>query len=135
MTALEDWAWLHAATAMHYLHLICQLVIGLGILNVWFLRSGRQTSYRGGAAASLKEEFGAYGLPGWMFWAVGILKVGSAVALLAGIVVPVLVQPAAITMAGLMIGAIIMHVKVKDAAHKSLPALILLALSLILVVT
>jgi uncharacterized membrane protein YphA (DoxX/SURF4 family) len=120
---------------MNYLHVICQLVIGLGILNVWFLRPGRKTSYRGGEAASLKEEFGAYGLPGWMFWAVGILKVGAAVALLAGIAVPALVQPAAIVMAGLMTGAIVMHVKVKDAARKSLPACILLVLSLVLIFT
>jgi len=120
---------------MYYLHLICQLIIGLGILNVWFLRSGKKTPYRGGKAASLKEEFRAYGLPGGVFWLVGILKVGAALALLAGIAVPSLIQPAASVMAFLMIGAITMHVKVKDAAGKSLPAAIMLVLSLILVFT
>lgn len=120
---------------MELLHTLCQLAIGLGILNVWFLRSKRKTSYRGGGAASLKEEFAAYGLPGWMFVVVGILKVGAALALLAGVFLPDLVKPAAIVMAGLMGGAVVMHVKVKDPAEKSLPAATLLLLSLVLIFT
>jgi len=120
---------------MHTLHIICQLIIGLGILNVWFLRSGKSTSYRGGNASSLKEEFAAYGLPGWMFIVIGILKVGAALALLAGIFLPELVKPAAMLMAALMAGAIVMHLKVKDPAQKSLPAAIMLALSLVLIFT
>jgi uncharacterized membrane protein YphA (DoxX/SURF4 family) len=120
---------------MNNFHIICQLIIGLGILNVWFLRSGKKTAYRGGDSTSLKQEFAAYGLPGWMFWLVGILKVGAAVALLVGIALPVLVQPAAGVMAFLMVGAIVMHLKVKDAPLKTLPAVIMLALSLVLVLT
>ena len=120
---------------MATLHIICQLIIGLGILNVWFLRSMKKTSYRGGDSSSLKEEFAAYGLPASVFLIVGILKVGAALALLAGIFVPVLVNPAAMIMAGLMIGAIIMHLKVKDEPKKSLPAAIILALSLVLIFT
>ena len=117
------------------LQICCQLIIGLSILCVWFLRSNKKTSYRGGASSSLKDEFTAYGLPVWMFWIVGILKVGAALALLAGIVVPELVNPAAMLMTGLMTGAIIMHLKVKDSPKKSLPATIVLALALILIFT
>jgi uncharacterized membrane protein YphA (DoxX/SURF4 family) len=120
---------------MTILHIICQLIIGLGILNVWFLRPGRKTAYRGGDAASLKEEFAAYGLPAWMFWLVGVLKVGAALALLVGIAFPMLVQPVASLMAFLMLGAIVMHLKVKDAPRKSLPAAIMLALSVVLIFT
>lgn len=120
---------------MEHLHIICQLIIGLGILNVWFLRSTKKTSYRGGETSSLKEEFAAYGLPGWVFLIVGILKVGAALALLAGILIPELVKPAAMIMAGMMIGALVMHVKVKDSPKKSLPAAVMLALSLILILT
>jgi len=120
---------------MQPLQIICQLIIGLGILNVWFLRSGKATSYRGGHATNLKEEFAAYGLPVWMFWLVGVLKVGAALALLVGIAFPVLVQPGAVVMTGLMLGAIVMHLKVKDAPRKSLPAAILLVLSLVLIFT
>jgi len=120
---------------MTILHICCQLIIGLGILNVWFLRSSTKTAYRGGTSSSLKEEFTAYGLPSGIFWIVGILKVGAALALLAGIVVPELINPAAMLMAGLMAGAIIMHLKVKDSPKKSLPATIVLALALILIFT
>ena len=120
---------------MNTLHIVLQVIIGLGILNVWFLRSGRKTSYRGRDASSLQDEFKAYGLPAWMFWLVGILKVGAALALLAGIVLPVLVDPAAAVMAVLMLGAITMHLKVKDAPGKFLPAATLLVLSLVLLFT
>ncbi|MEP4077217.1 DoxX family protein [Haloferula sp.] len=120
---------------MNIIHIICQLIIGLGILNVWFLRSKKSTTYRGGTAASLKEEFEAYGLPPWALIAVGIFKVGSALALLAGIAFPALVQPAATIIAILMGGAIVMHLRIKDAPSKSLPAAILLLLSLVLVFT
>ena len=120
---------------METLTLIGQLVIGLGILNVWFLRFNRKTEYRGGTAGNLKEEFAAYGLPAWSVWVVGGLKVAAAVALLAGIGLPVLVFPAATLMAVLMLGAIIMHIKLGDPAKKSLPAAVLLLLSLFLVYT
>jgi len=74
-------------------------------------------------------------LPGGVFLIVGFLKVGAALALLTGIFVPELVRPAAMIMAGLMVGALTMHVKVKDPPKKSLPAAIMLALSLVLIFT
>lgn len=108
---------------------VLQVVVALGLLNVWLLRSGAATSYRGGDAKSLKEEFAAYGLPDIAFYVVGILKVGSAVLLLAGIWVPALVLPAAAIVAVLMVGALVMHVKVKDPVMKSLPAFLMLVMS------
>lgn len=116
-------------------HQICQVIIGLGILNVWILRFGKATKYRGGDSRNLKEEFAAYGLPGWMVWVIGSLKVGAALALLLGLLVPQVVEPAAMLMTGLMVGAVVMHVKVQDPPLKFLPALVLLALSLFLVLT
>lgn len=114
-------------------HIICQLIVGLGILNVWLLRSQQATSYRGGASKTLQEEFAAYGLPKLVFYIVGAFKISAAIALLAGILLPGLVQPAATIMIGLMIGAIVMHFKVKDAPIKFVPACIVLVLSLTLV--
>ena len=110
------------------LHTLLQLVTALGLLNVWLLRSSSATSYRGGNAQSLKEEFSAYGLPGAAFYVVGSLKVGAAIALLIGMWVPTLVQPAASLVAVLMVGAVSMHVKVGDPIVKSVPALGMLAL-------
>lgn len=108
---------------------ILQVVIALGLLNVWLVRAGSATSYRGGDARSLKEEFSAYGLPDFFFYLVGALKVGSAVLLIVGIWMPATVLPAAAVVAVLMLGALIMHVKVKDPAMKSLPAFLMLAMS------
>jgi len=54
---------------------ICQLVIALGIFNVWLLRSGKATAWRGGEARTMKEEFEVYGLPAWFMkadWMVSI---------------------------------------------------------------
>jgi hypothetical protein len=105
-----------------------QVIVALGLLNVWLVRAKASTAYRGGSAQSLKEEFATYGLPDWTFYVVGILKVGSAVLLLLGIWVksPDLVRLPALVVAGLMVGALAMHAKVKDPLTKSLPALAML---------
>ena len=108
---------------------ILQVVVAIGLLNVWLLRPGRATSYRGGTAQSLKEEFAAYGLPDVAFYLVGVLKIGSAIALIAGIWNESLVLPAAAVVAVLMVAALAMHTKVKDPAIKSLPAFLMLIMS------
>ena len=59
---------------------------------------------------------------------IGGIKVALAVALLVGIWVPLLVQPAAIGMAALMLGAFAMHLKVKDPLVKAVPSLAVLAM-------
>jgi len=114
---------------------ILQLVLALGLLNVWLLRFNKPSSYRGGAARSLREEFSAYGLSDSVFYGVGFLKVGSALALIAGLWFSVLVVPAAAIVVALMIGAIVMHVRVKDPVIKSLPAIFMFGLSFIVVLT
>lgn len=111
--------------------IIIQVVIALGIFNVWILRFGRSTDWRGGTAANMKQEFQLYGLPGWSVQVVGFLKLAFAACLIAGIWYPVLTRPAAIGIAVLMLGAVAMHLKVKDPMKKSLPALTMLVLSVI----
>ena len=78
----------------------------------------------------MREEFAAYGLPAWFAYVIGVLKVGAAIALIAGIWMPILVLPAATLIAALMVGALSMHIKIHDPLKKSLPALGMLALSL-----
>ncbi|NJL31822.1 MAG: DoxX family protein [Phycisphaerales bacterium] len=116
---------------MEIVGLIAQVIVGLGILNVWVLRFNRSTEYRGGTARNMREEFEAYGLPVWFMYAVGALKITLALMLLAGIWIEVLVLPAAMGMAVLMAGAICMHIKVKDAPKKALPATVVLALCIL----
>jgi hypothetical protein len=112
---------------------ICQIVVGCGLLNVWLLRFNKPTAYRGSSAANMLEEFAAYGLPAWSCYLVGFLKVTSAFALLAGLIYPALVLPAAGVVAILMAGALAMHIKVGDPVKKSLPALSVLILSLVII--
>lgn len=119
---------------MDYLRLILQLIVGLGILNVWLVRSNWATDYRGGDAKNLKEEFATYGLPTWFFYFVGTLKITCAICLLAGIWFHFLATPGALGMAGLMAGAFSMHLKVKDPFKKAYPSLVVLAMSLLIAV-
>jgi uncharacterized membrane protein YphA (DoxX/SURF4 family) len=78
----------------------------------------------------MQAEFTAYGLPGWFMMLIGILKIALASMLVVGIWFPQLTVPAAAGMALLMLGAIVMHVKVRDPLMKSLPAFSMLVLSL-----
>ena len=113
---------------------ICQLIIALGIYNVWILRFNKATAFRGGAAKTMPEEFQAYGLPLWFMKVVMVLKLTCATLVLAGIWMPGLAQLGAIGMVVLMTGAVLMHAKVKDEIKKSLPALAMLLLSVIVAI-
>lgn len=113
---------------MDYVLITLQLIVALGILNVWLLRSGKRTPFRGGDASNLREEFAAYGLPFWFMCAVGVLKVGLALALIVAIWIHRLAQPAAMGLGLLMLGALLMHVKVKDPVKKALPSIAVLAM-------
>ena len=115
---------------MRTVMVILQVAAALGLLNVWLLRFHQRTAYRGGDAGSMVDEFAAYGLPAWFAYAIGSLKIGAALALIAGIWIPTLVLPAAALISILMLGALAMHIKIGDPLKKSLPALGMLALCL-----
>jgi len=108
---------------------VLQVIVGLGLLNVWLLRRQSATAYRGGSAKNLKEEFAAYGLPAPMFYIVGGLKIICGVLLLVGLAYPPGVLPAAAIVAVLMVGAVAMHLKVGDPVTKYVPATLMLAMS------
>ena len=113
---------------MEKLLIALQLIVALGILNVWMLRPGKATPFRGGDSKNLREEFAAYGLPFWFMCEVGVLKVGLALALIAAICIHRVAQPAAIGLGLLMLGAFVMHLKVKDPIKKALPSIAVLAM-------
>ena len=108
---------------------VLQVIISLGLLNVWLLRAGSETAYRGGDAKTLKSEFSAYGLPAWSFYVVGMLKVSAAVALALGVWLSFLTPPASALIAALMLGAAAMHVRVGDAFSKAVPAVLMFCMS------
>ncbi|MEQ8717332.1 MAG: DoxX family protein [Acidimicrobiales bacterium] len=114
---------------MNVIGRLAQTAAALWILNVWFLRFNKDTGYRGGDATNMKEEFAEYGMSERTMYAVGATKVGLATMMLVGLRVPRLSQPASAGLAALMLGAIGMHVKVKDPIKRALPAICVFSLS------
>ena len=105
---------------------ILQLIISIGLINVWLLRFNKATEYRGGNAKNMNEEFIAYGLPEWSMYLVGFLKVAIAIMLIISIWIEELLFYNLIVLTALMIAAVFMHLKVKDPIKKSYPALSIL---------
>ena len=115
---------------------VLQILIALGLINVWLLRSGHASKYRGAGAKNMKEEFSAYGLPVWFMYVIGFLKIVIALIMILGLFIPWIMYPyglqALIVLIILMLGAISMHIKVKDPLVKALPAVSMLAMSLLI---
>jgi hypothetical protein len=79
----------------------------------------------------MKEEFAAYGLPTWSMYLIGFLKLTIATIMVVVTFIPDLMRPLGVPALGLlallMVGAISMHLKVKDSITKALPATVMLA--------
>ena len=114
---------------MENINTMISCIIGLTLLNVWLIRFNMPTSWRGGSAQNMKEEFSVYGLPTPVLVVVGILKVSIGIMLIASVWFPFLIRPASGILSVLMISAVLMHIKVKDPIKKSLPAFTLFTLS------
>ena len=106
-----------------------QVIIALGIANVWLLRFGQTTAWRGGNARNMREEFAVYGLPAWFMYLIGTLKLSLAMLLMVGLFTPEVTRWAALGMAALMTGSLAMHMKVRDPIQKSVPAIAMLSMS------
>ncbi len=116
---------------METITLVLQLVIACVIFSVWLIRPNWKTPYRAGDAINIKEEFAVYGLPDWSVYVVGSTKIALAIALLAGYWKSELVVPAAISMAILMAGAVLCHLRIKeDSISRAVPASSMLLMSL-----
>lgn len=115
--------------------IICQIIIALGIFNVWILRRDRATPFRPDGAGSIEEEFERYGLPEWAHLLVGSTKLTLAVLLLVGVAFAPVAAPAAAMMALLMLGAVAAHIRVRDPLVRAAPAFAMLVLSMLVVVS
>ncbi|HEV8051299.1 MAG TPA: DoxX family protein [Parachlamydiaceae bacterium] len=115
---------------MEIINNIIQIVIAIGIFNVWILRFNKPSDWRGSDAKNMKEEFASYGLSPILMLVVGFFKLFFASLLIAGIWYPILTRPAALGLAILMTGAVAMHLKVQDPIKKFLPSFVLLLLCL-----
>ena len=116
---------------MRVLSKILSVVVGLTVINVWLFRSNRSTSYRGGDATSLLEEFQVYGLEDY-FLIIGIIKVSLAIMLLLSLYFKKLSFFASTGIGIMMLVAVYMHVNVGDELIKSMPASVMLASCLII---
>ena len=115
--------------------MILQLIIAIGLINVWLLRFNKVQNTEV-EMQNMKEEFVAYGLPIWLMYFVGAMKVAIAIMLIISFWVEQLLVYNLIALAALMIAAVLMHVKVKDPIKKSYPALsILFMIALIMYFT
>ncbi|AGC78338.1 DoxX-like protein [Nonlabens dokdonensis] len=115
------------------IEVVIKIAVGASILNVWLINRNKDSQWRGGNASSMEEEFKAYGLSKNMMVVVGALKCLFAVLLILSIYFYELELYAALGIAALMTGAIIMHIKINDPLKKSLPAAIFLVLSLLVI--
>jgi len=116
---------------MKVLSKILSVVVGLTVINVWLFRSNRSTSYRGGDANSLLEEFQVYGLEDY-FLIIGIVKVSLAIMLLLSLYFKKLSFFSSLGIGIMMLVAVYMHVNVGDELIKSMPASVMLASCLII---
>ena len=119
---------------MEYAKPIIQLILALGIYNVWIINYTKGSKYRGGNSTNMSEEFQAYGFRIWFMKIVGFSKLTLATLLIAGIWFPYLVEPSAFLIGTLMVGALFAHLKINDPFVKSIPALIMLILCSTLII-
>tara|TARA_B100001057_G_scaffold374102_1_gene378683 strand:+ start:1196 stop:1573 length:378 start_codon:yes stop_codon:yes gene_type:complete len=116
---------------MKLLSKILSVIVGLTVINVWLFRSDKSTSYRGGNASSLIEEFEVYGLSDY-FLTIGIIKVGLAILLILSLYFKKLRLISASGIALMMIVAVFMHFSVGDELIKSMPASVMLVSCIII---
>jgi hypothetical protein len=111
---------------MRYLKQILILFVSIVVLNVWLLRFNKATIYRGGNATNMLEEFIVYGFDKPFLYFIGGLKIVAALGLLLGLFYKKFIIPCASIITLLMVGAVAMHFKVSDEAHKFFPACLML---------
>jgi uncharacterized membrane protein YphA (DoxX/SURF4 family) len=112
---------------------IIQIFIAAGIFNVWLLRFNRETDYRPKGAKTLAQEFERYGFSRNLLLIIGGLKLLFASLLIAGVWHPQVTIYAAAGLVIMMAGAVAMHMTVGDPWRKSIPAALMLTLSLLVV--
>lgn len=117
---------------MYYTIIILKCIVAVSILNVWLIQYNKPTKWRGGSAATIFEEFNEYGLAPWMCYVVGVFKVLLAVGLLVSIWYPDIEFKAALGLAILLSGSVIMHMKIKDPLYKSFPAALFLVMCVLI---
>lgn len=109
---------------MHTAMICLQALVATSIFFVWVVRYD-----------NIIQEFKHYALPDWLRDLVGILKLTFSLLLLLGIERTPLAVAGGLGIAGLMICAFIIHLRVKNPWSKRLPSVGLLSMALAIALT
>ena len=63
---------------MENLQIVIQLIIALGIFNVWIIRINKPSKYRGGNSKNMESEFKIYGFSNLVMKIIGFSKLSLA---------------------------------------------------------
>ena len=114
------------------LYICLSLFVSILVTNVWLFRFDKETSYRGGNASNMIEEFAVYGLDTNMLYLIGTLKIIASVGLIIGLFKTKFSVYSSLLMAILMTGAIYFHFKISDPAIKYFPSVLMLFCSVLI---
>lgn len=106
---------------------ILLIVVSVTVITAWTYNINLDTTFRGGDATNMIEEFEAYGLNQTTMVVVGVFKVSCAIMLLFGLKYRKLILPAAGVMALFMIAAVYFHFSISDPIIPTAPSLLMLA--------
>ena len=105
---------------------ILLVVVSVTVITAWTYNINLDTTFRGGDATNMIEEFEAYGLNQTTMVVAGIFKVSCAIMLLFGLKYRKLIVPAAGAMALFMIAAVYFHLSISDPIIPTAPSLLML---------
>lgn len=109
---------------MHWLVWILE-----GLLTLAFVMAG--WTKVSGSEVQRKAFMESYRYPVGLMYFVGAMEILGGLGLLAGYWAPILAALAAAGLGVIMIGAVSTHVRIRDTANHTLPALVLLVLTLV----
>lgn len=107
---------------MMILSIILQVLLGLGFLMFGFMKL---------SSKQMVEGFKHYGYPGWFRVFTGLVEIISAVFVIVGIWNETVAAWGGLLIVVTMIGAIITHIKIKDAVKSMMMPILLLLLGFI----
>ena len=102
------------------------VLVSLTVITAWTYNLNWDTTFRGGDATNMIDEFEAYGLNYTTMVVVGIFKVACALMLLFGLKYKKLILPASGVMTLFMIAAVYFHISISDTIVPTLPSLLML---------
>jgi len=108
---------------MNILAVVLQILLGL-----MFLGFGASTLAR---QPMQMKRFDHLRLPQWFRSIVGIVQIIGALGILAGVVVPWLAAVGALWLVGVMLGALVVHIRVQDTIQEHVPAAVVLIVAAI----